>query len=189
MSRNSIITACIAASVALLCSVHVGAIRQLKHVTLTVTSDAFQDGSLIPREYTCDVSEMNDSPQLRWRGAPANTQGYAIIMEDRDAPNGVWTHWVMYQIRAAITEIGRGAQIFNAQLGSNSWGNEKYQGPCPPKKDKAHSYHFRVFALDTYLGDLKPSATRQELLAAMEGHVLAEGQLVGKYARTESVFK
>ena len=144
---------------------------------------------MIPREYTCDEPTINESPQLNWKGAPANTQGYAIIVEDVDAPKGVWTHWVLYQIRAAITEINRGGQIFNAQLGSNSWGNEKYQGPCPPKKDKAHHYHFRVFALDRYLSDLKPGATRKELLNAMEGHILAEGDLVGLYKRTESVFK
>jgi Raf kinase inhibitor-like YbhB/YbcL family protein len=150
---------------------------------LTVTSQAFRNGERIPSKYTCDGESV--SPPIGWSGTPQETRSYALIMEDPDAPAGAFTHWVIFNIPAE--EIGLQENVRNvttlstgAIQGSNGAGKIGYAGPCPPSG--VHHYVFHVYALDTLL-ELQTGATKQNVLKAMEGHVLAEGQLTGLYSR------
>lgn len=153
-------------------------------MTLSLSSTAFEDGEPIPREYTCDGA--NVSPPLAWSGVPPHTRSLVLIMDDPDAPMGTWVHWLLYNIPATVTELEE-AQPDSLELsglglqGHNSFKTIGYGGPCPPR-GKPHRYFFRLYALDTLL-DLAPGANREELEAAMAGHVLAQGQLMGTYQR------
>ena len=149
--------------------------------SLTVASDAFGSKGRIPAEFTCDGEDI--SPPLRWSGVQAGARSIAIICEDPDAPRGTWTHWVVWSLPAGASgELPRGAggRGGTAHQGRNDFGNPGYGGPCPP--GGTHRYIFRVYALDTVL---KPSGegSRKDLLSAMAGHILAEGELVGLYGR------
>jgi Raf kinase inhibitor-like YbhB/YbcL family protein len=141
---------------------------------LTVTSTAFTEGGLIPTELTCDGA--NAAPPLAWSDAPANTQSFAVIVEDPDAnPSKPFVHWVVYNLAAYARDVS-GAR----REGENDLGKLGYGGPCPPSGE--HRYVFKVYALDTQLGNLdKPKAA--DLEKAMDGHVLAQGQLTAKYHR------
>jgi Raf kinase inhibitor-like YbhB/YbcL family protein len=151
---------------------------------LVVTSDAFNDGATMPKEFTCDGE--NVSPPLRWSGVPAEARSIALLCEDPDAPGGLWTHWTVWSLPVGSDKTvvglarGAGASGGAAYQGRNDFGKPGYGGPCPP--GGTHHYIFRVYALDTVL---KPSGdgSRRELLTAMEGHVLAGGELVGMYGR------
>jgi Raf kinase inhibitor-like YbhB/YbcL family protein len=156
-----------------------------KPAGLKVTSPAFQDEGMIPRTYTCDGEDI--SPPLEIGGVPLGTKSLALINDDPDAPGGTWVHWVMYNIPADTKKLPeqapRKAKLPNGAFhGKTSWGGRKlgYGGPCPPSG--IHRYFFKVYALDTVL-DLKPGASKDELLSAMKGHILAEGQLMGRYQR------
>ena len=155
------------------------------HVMKTLlTSAAFADGEPIPAKYTCDGNDV--SPPLQWTNAPANTKSFALIADDPDAPVGTWVHWVLYDLPAdssALPENVAKTQNLtgNAKQGVNDFRRLGYGGPCPPP-GKPHRYFFKLYALDTML-DLKPGVTKKDLLKAMEGHVLAEGQLMGTYQR------
>ena len=139
---------------------------------------------MIPRPYTCDGP--NVSPSLKWEGVPAGTKTLALIADDPDAPNKTWVHWVLYNLPADVKGLienapkqerlagGAGLQ------GKNDFGQTGYDGPCPP--NGTHRYYFKLYALDAEL-PLAPGATKEELLKAMEGHVVAEGQLMGKYQK------
>jgi len=131
--------------------------------TLEVTSPAFQPNAGIPSVYTCDGARK--SPPLAWSAVPPEARSIAILVDDPDAPRGVYTHWIVTDLDPILTT-----------LPANQPG---YSAPCPP--GGTHHYRFHVFALDTKLGHV---GTRDELLKAIEGHVLAEGELVGTYART-----
>jgi Raf kinase inhibitor-like YbhB/YbcL family protein len=149
-----------------------------------LTSAAFDKDGPIPREYTCDGADI--SVPLSWKDAPKQTKSFALIADDPDAPRRTWVHWVLYDIPAAERElaagIGRQETLQNgAKQGKNDFGNIGYGGPCPPS-GPAHHYHFKLYALDQMTG-LRPKATKQQLLDAMKGHVLAEAQLVGTYQR------
>jgi Raf kinase inhibitor-like YbhB/YbcL family protein len=146
-------------------------------MNLQVTSSAFQHGAMIPRTYTCDGSDI--SPPLSWRGVPAGAKSIALIMDDPDAPRGIWVHWVLFNIPPGTTGLGEGMDG-GAQQGSNSWRRTGYGGPCPP--GGTHRYYFKVYALDILL-TLETGVTKAQLLKAMDGHVLAEGQLMGRYSR------
>jgi Raf kinase inhibitor-like YbhB/YbcL family protein len=153
-------------------------------MTMRLTSTAFQEGETIPKEYTGDGKDV--SPPLKWSGTPESTKSLALICEDPDAPRGLWVHWVLYNVPPGPGELAEGIPTEpslpgGARQGKNDFGKIGYGGPAPPK-GKPHRYYFRIYALDTTL-DLKEGATRQELLDAMKGHVLAEGQLMGKYQR------
>jgi Raf kinase inhibitor-like YbhB/YbcL family protein len=153
-------------------------------MNLTVTSIAFQDGQPIPPQYTGDGSDA--SPPLRWNGVPPGAGSLALLCEDPDAPRRTWTHWVAFNLPAGSRELSGGIarqdQLPNgASQGTNDFGKVGYGGPAPPP-GRPHRYFFRLYALDTKL-DLAPGATRQELLEAMKGHVLAEGQIMGTYGR------
>lgn len=149
-----------------------------------ISSPAFGNNSPIPKRHTCDGE--NRSPGLAWTGAPAETKSFALICDDPDAPMGTWVHWVMFGIPANCATLAEGvpaqAQMPDGSLqGINSWGKPGYGGPCPPR-GKPHRYYFKLYALDAALS-LPPQATKQTLLDAMRGHVLAESQWMGTYGR------
>jgi hypothetical protein len=151
---------------------------------MQVTSISISPGGEIPKRETCQGADL--SPQLAWAGAPANPQSFALILDDPDAPGGTFTHWLVWNIPAAAKELPdnlpKTPQLpGGARQGRNDFGKIGYGGPCPPP-GKAHRYYFRLFALDTTL-NLKPGAGRRELERAMEGHILARGELMGRFAR------
>lgn len=147
--------------------------------TLSVQSTAFNHNDMIPSKYTCDGA--NVSPQMKWSGAPAGTKSYALLCDDPDAPVGDWVHWILFNIPAGTTELPEHfAKTAGIKAGITDFRKLEYGGPCPPSG--VHRYFFKVFALDTVL-TLKEGATKAELLQGMEGHVLAKGELVGRYSR------
>jgi Raf kinase inhibitor-like YbhB/YbcL family protein len=153
-------------------------------MTIPLTSSAFTDGASIPPKYTCDGDDI--SPPLKWSGVPAGTRSLALICDDPDAPGGMWVHWVIYDIPAAVAQLAEGipaAEVTSAgaRQGINDFKRVGYGGPCPPRGN-AHRYFFKLYALDTELS-LKPRATKKDLVGAMKGHILAEGQLMGTYKR------
>ncbi len=154
-------------------------------MTIRVSSSAFQEGGAIPTPYTDDGQDA--SPPLQWDNVPAGTKGLALIADDPDAPRGTWVHWVLYNLPADARSLDEGVPTTEtlpngARQGKNDFGKIGYGGPAPPK-GKPHRYYFKLYALDAPVG-LAPGATKAELLAAMKGHVLAEGQLMGKYGRS-----
>jgi Raf kinase inhibitor-like YbhB/YbcL family protein len=154
------------------------------HRQMEISSSAFKNGQPIPRQYTCD--EKNISPPLAWDGAPANAQSLVLIVDDPDAPTGVWTHWVMFDLPADGSGLPENAAKTkfasrNAKQGVNDFKNIGYDGPCPPG-GKQHRYFFKIYALDIALG-LSPGASRKAVEAAMTKHILAQGQLMGTYQR------
>jgi len=151
---------------------------------LEVTSTAFKDGDRIPVKYTGDGDDI--SPPLNWSHGTGNISEFAIICDDPDAPSGVFTHWVIYGIPGGYTGLPDGvpqvAELDDRSMqGKNSFGNIGYNGPAPPK-GKPHHYNFTVYALDAKM-DLPSGITKSQLLAAMKGHVIAQGTLTGLYAR------
>jgi Raf kinase inhibitor-like YbhB/YbcL family protein len=160
---------------------------------LLVTSSSFADGATIPAAYAhagCAAGAKNRSPQLSWHSGPSGTQSYAVTMFDPDAPtgHGFW-HWIMFDIPATSHGLGAGAASSSALqhgavLGQSDFGASEYDGPCPPPGDKPHHYVITVRALDIALLPAASKATRgPEFLAAVNGHVLAEGKLVGRFGR------
>lgn len=152
-------------------------------MTISVSSTAFQEGDKIPVKYTCDGQDI--SPPLVW-GEQTPVQSFALIVDDPDAPGGVFTHWVLYNLSADVRQLGEGTptqeRLENrAQQGKNDFGRIGYGGPCPPR-GRTHHYRFTIYALDKSL-DLEPGASKKQLLDAMEGHILAQGRLTGTYQR------
>ena len=155
-------------------------------MALSLTSSAFQEGDAIPTRHTCDGADV--SPALSWRGAPAGTAAFALIVDDPDAPAGTWVHWVLYDLPATITatpenvaKVETPSELGGAVQGKNDFRRLGYGGPCPPP-GPAHRYFFKLYALATKLG-LKPGATKGDVERAMDGHVLATAQLMGRYPR------
>ncbi|MEW5870118.1 MAG: YbhB/YbcL family Raf kinase inhibitor-like protein [Chloroflexota bacterium] len=153
-------------------------------MTLQITSSAFSEGGNIPQKYTCDGEDA--SPPLAWSGVPAGTQSLALIADDPDAPVGTWVHWVLYNIPPDLPGLPEGiaktASVEGTgQQGNNGFRKAGYGGPCPPK-GKPHRYFFKLYALDTVLG-LEAGASKADLEKAMQGHILAQGQLMGLYGR------
>lgn len=152
-------------------------------MTLVVTSPVFTQNAPIPPKYTCDGQDI--SPPLSWSGAPANTRSFTLIVDDPDAPMGVWVHWLLFDIPASASglpeAIPQTAVLADgSRHGTNSWGRRDYGGPCPPSG--THRYFFKVYALDAPLA-LPAGATNAQLLQEMQGHILAEGELMGVYRR------
>ena len=151
---------------------------------ISISSDAFKDGNSLPVEHTCNGEDR--SPTLSWNTVPAGTRSIALIVDDPDAPGKTWVHWVIYNIPANSTRLP-GAVPKNKTLddgslqGKNDFGRIGYNGPCPPP-GKPHRYFLRVYALDTTPG-LKSGATKSQLETAMSGHILAQGEMIGKYGR------
>jgi Raf kinase inhibitor-like YbhB/YbcL family protein len=150
---------------------------------LTLTSSAFEPNGPIPPIYTCDGNDI--SPPLAWSGLPAGTKSLALIVDDPDAPDPAapqrtWVHWVLYNINPAVAGLEQGARHLptGAVQGINDWKRGDYGGPCPPIG--RHRYFFKLYALDTRLDGLS-NPTKQQLLDAMEGHVLEKAELMGTY--------
>lgn len=143
---------------------------------MELTSSAFANQATIPARYTCDGDDI--SPPLEISGIPSGTISLVLVMDDPDAPAGVWDHWVAFNIepRDTIPEAIQDLGI----AGNNSWGRTGYGGPCPP--GGTHRYFFTVYALDTVL-DLVTAAGKEDVLTAIEGQVLAEATLMGLYSR------
>jgi len=150
---------------------------------MEIKSSAFAHEAFIPAKYTCDGK--NISPPLSWSGAPKETKSFALICDDPDAPMGTWVHWVFFDIPAPVTSlpenVSRSEEIKGlGKNGNNTSRRLGYDGPCPPSG--IHRYFFKLYALDTVL-NLKPGLTKEELLKAMDGHILTEAQLMGRYKR------
>ena len=151
---------------------------------LTVTSSSFADGSLIPAKFTCDGGDT--SPQLSFSAPPAGTKSLVLIVDDPDAPAGVFVHWVVFNIPPGLLALAEGGSAHAEMLqgavqGSNDFDKIGYGGPCPPG-GSSHHYSFRVYALDIRLGSPE-GATKKDVVRAARGHVLAEGTLTGLYKR------
>jgi Raf kinase inhibitor-like YbhB/YbcL family protein len=147
-------------------------------------SPAFTNDGEIPRQYTCDGTDV--SPPLAWQNPPSGTRSFTLIADDPDAPVGTWVHWVIYNLPAEMRGLPEGVPSSEtlpdgSQQGINDFRKVGYGGPCPPR-GPAHRYFFKLYALDSPT-NLKPRATKQQLLDAMKGHILAEVQLMGRYRR------
>ncbi|MEN6421084.1 MAG: YbhB/YbcL family Raf kinase inhibitor-like protein [Smithella sp.] len=150
---------------------------------MEIKSTSFNHEDMIPAKYTCDG--QNISPPLSWNKAPEKTKSFALICDDPDAPAGLWVHWVLFDIPATVNalpeNVSRKEEIAGiGKNGKNTSGRYGYDGPCPP--GGTHRYYFKLYALDSML-NLKAGLTKDQLLAAMKGHVLAEAQLMGRYRR------
>ena len=145
---------------------------------MKISRPAFQEGGTIPEKFS--KNDQNVNPELRIEGAPAEAKSLALIVDDPDAPVGLFTHWLVWNIDPKTTEIPQGNAPSGAVQGKNDYGDIGYGGPQPPSG--THRYYFKIFALDRML-DLKSGAKRRELDAAMKGHVIAQGQLMGRYSK------
>lgn len=145
---------------------------------MKITSSVFQYGERIPKRYTCDGEDVN--PPLQFHDIPQGAKSLVLIMDDPDAPGQTWLHWTVFNIPPQTTTIDEGDLPQEAKEGKTSFGRTGYGGPCPPSG--VHRYFFKLFALDTIL-DLPHGATLQELEEAMNGHILAQAELMGTYSR------
>ncbi len=153
--------------------------------TFHLSSDAFLSGDMIPIRHTCEGRDL--SPPLTWGDPPEGTRSFALVCEDPDAPRGIWVHWVLFNLPAQVRGLPQGVEpdpelADGSRQGRNDFGRLGYGGPCPPPGRGPHRYYFRLYALDTLLA-LPPGATRADLLAAMDGHVLATAELMGRFER------
>jgi len=154
-------------------------------MSLELTSEAFTNGQSIPAKYSC--TGRNISPALAWNEPPAGTQSFALIVDDPDAPMGTWVHWVLFNIPADTRKLQEDLPITGKNIdpnaiyvGENSSGNTGYDGPCPPSG--THRYYFKLYALDTTIS-LLTGATNAQVLKEMQGHILAQGELMGTFSK------
>lgn len=152
-------------------------------MAIKITSPFFDQGGMIPAEYTCDGKDI--SPALEWSGIPENAKSLALICDDPDAPAGEWVHWVIFNIPATATGLPENVPPHEvlergARHGLNDFRKFGYGGPCPPSG--THRYFFKIFALDIEI-DLPPGATKNDLVRAMKGHIVSKGELIGRYKR------
>src|SRR5438270_1980192 len=152
--------------------------------SMQLTSDAFADGGMIPAQFTCAGASLQ--PPLKWSGAPSGTVAFALLMEDTDVP-GILDHWVVYDLPASVTSVDSrptaSGEIAGGKQGQTLRGaSMMYIGPCPPNGAAPHHYRFRIYALDAMLG-LAAGASKADVLAAMQGHLLARGELTGQFSR------
>lgn len=149
-----------------------------------ISTPAFSPGESIPKKFTCDGADV--SPELSWNDPPAGTLSFALIVDDPDAPVGTWVHWVLYDLPADARELAEGVakqeQLPDgARQGRNDFRKIGYGGPCPPP-GKPHRYFFKLYALGAKL-NLKSPATKADVERAMQGHILSQAELVGRYGR------
>jgi len=154
-----------------------------KIMKMKIESSAFKSGEVIPTKYTCEG--VNVSPPLKWGPVPEGTKSFALIVDDPDAPLGTWVHWVIFNLPAATTELAEAIpaqKILNngGKQGTNDFHKIGYGGPCPPSG--THRYYFKLYVLNSPL-NLDAGATKDQLLKAMEGHILLKTQLVGRYRK------
>lgn len=152
-------------------------------MTINIKSTVFEEGCAIPSGFCCEGA--NISPNLEWESVTSDAKSLALICEDPDAPGGIWTHWVIFNIPPEVTCLSEFVmpreELEDGSLqGANSWGTIGYKGPCPPSG--THRYYFKIYALDVKLS-LPAGITREELLEAMEGHILDYGAIMGTYTR------
>jgi len=152
-------------------------------MNMKLTSTAFQEGGMIPAKYTCDGA--NVSPPLEWSGAPQNTKSFALICDDPDAPAKTWVHWVVFDLPASRTSLPENVPPQETlpgggKQGMNDFKKIGYGGPCPPSG--THRYFFKLYALDAEL-NLDSKTTKDRLVQAMKDHILAQGELIGRYKR------
>ncbi|MFT7518357.1 MAG: Raf kinase inhibitor-like YbhB/YbcL family protein [Kiritimatiellia bacterium] len=161
-----------------------------KPVTLLVTSSSFAAGAGIPKLHTCEGQDA--APQISWTGAPEKTASFVLIVDDPDAPDPAapkltWVHWVLYDLPASIGELPASVRAdalpSGTRQGNNNWNKTGYGGPCPPIG--VHRYFHKVYALDVQLGD-RGALTKDQVVEAMKGHVLAKGELIGTYIKEGS---
>ena len=152
------------------------------NMKFVLTSSAFKEGESIPGKYTCDGEDI--SPPLSWTSAPAGTKCFALVVDDPDAPGGTWVHWVVFDIPPGVSSL-RENVLPNDELpdgtlqGKNDFRKIGYGGPCPP--GGTHRYFFKLYALDEVL-PLKAGITKADLVKAMDGHIMAQTQLMGRYS-------
>lgn len=145
---------------------------------IELISTAFAPNGVIPKRHTCDGENL--SPPLFWKNVPPGTKSFALIMDDPDAPVGTFVHWVIFNIPPEVTEFAEGEKGIGIE-GMNDFRKVGYGGPCPPR-GSTHRYFFKIYALDTKL-NLDSRATKKDLEKAMQGHILAQGELIGRYGR------
>jgi hypothetical protein len=169
--RNAIIISVVAVTLGMLTSFAIGG------TNMKITSSAFQQGGNIPSKYTCDGADT--SPALQIADIPASAKSLVLIVDDPDAPTGLFTHWIAWNISAKTGAIAEGSTPQGVQ-GTNDFGKSGYGGPCPPPG--THRYYFKILALDREL-DLPRGSKRTQLDAAVKGHVVAQGELMGRYSK------
>src|SRR5437899_4245075 len=169
--QKAIIAGAIAIAVATIASFAAGGAK------MKITSSAFQEGSDIPSKFSRDGGNVN--PPLRFEGTPPNAKSLVLIVDDPDAPVGLFTHWLVWNIDPKTTQIAENSVPKGAVQGTNDFPGQRYDGPQPPSG--THRYYFKIFAFDRML-DLKAGAKRREVDAAMKGHVIAQGELMGRYS-------
>ncbi|MFA5553416.1 MAG: YbhB/YbcL family Raf kinase inhibitor-like protein [Phycisphaerae bacterium] len=150
---------------------------------IKITSPAFQENQMIPEKYTCEGNDI--SPQLKWDAVPGGAKSIALICDDPDAPMGTWVHWVVYNLPADTRELPENfpddeTLPDGTRQGITDFGKTGYGGPCPPSG--THRYYFKIYALDITI-DAVSVLDKKTLLKEMQGHILAQGQLMGKYKR------
>jgi len=168
--RNAIVLGAVAIGLATAISAGGGKMK--------ITTTAFQEGGNIPSKFTCDGADAN--PPLRFEGVSAEAKSLALIVDDPDAPGGLFTHWLVWNIDPKTTAVEENSAPSNSVQGKNDFGKSGYGGPCPPSG--THRYFFKIFALDRQL-DLAAGSKRAQLDAQMRGHIIAQGELMGRYSR------
>ncbi len=153
-------------------------------MAFSLASPAFRSGGLIPIRHTCDGADL--SPPLRWSDPPEGTKSFALVVDDPDAPTRTWVHWVLYNVPASVRELTEHAPAGGkvpsiGTQGVNDFGEVGYGGPCPPR-GPAHRYFFKLYALDIE-ATLPARQTKSDLLEAIDGHILAQAELTGRFQR------
>jgi Raf kinase inhibitor-like YbhB/YbcL family protein len=166
-----------------LLSCEIGIQKRVSGMELDIRSNAFNEGELIPLKYTCDGNDI--SPPLQWSQPPKETKSMVLICDDPDAPVGTWVHWVLYGLSPDTQELPEGISnekevLGGAKHGVNDFRKYGYGGPCPP--GGTHRYFFKLYAVDKAI-EIEAGATKDEILNAINGYILAEGQLMGLYSR------
>ncbi|MBI5406642.1 MAG: YbhB/YbcL family Raf kinase inhibitor-like protein [Nitrospirae bacterium] len=156
-----------------------------KAMAFTINSTAFKEGGTIPKQYTCDSTDV--SPPLSWEGAPTATKSFTLIMDDPDAPVGTFNHWILYDLPAETKALSEGmakdpALPTGAKQGVTSFRRTGYGGPCPPK-GPAHRYFFSLYALDIPSLGLGPKTSKEEVEEKIKGHILGKAVIMGRYGR------
>jgi len=152
-------------------------------MNIKISSASFQNGGAIPSKYTCDGA--NVSPALQWSGVPQNAKSLVLICDDPDAPGKTWVHWVLYDLPASTTSLPEAVPATDkpptgGKHGKNDFGKPGFGGPCPPSG--THRYFFKLYAVDSETS-LNPGASKDQVLKAIEGHILGQGELMGTYKR------
>jgi Raf kinase inhibitor-like YbhB/YbcL family protein len=144
-----------------------------------IFSSAFTEGGWIPPLHTCHGADL--SPSLEWSGDPAETLSFTLVVEDPDAPGGIWCHWLLYDISAKVHNLAQGYKPGALGIsGHNDFGKPSYNGPCPPKGGP-HRYYFKLYAVNAHTLGLPAGAKRQEVMESLKGHILAEVEYMGRF--------